>query len=69
MPFHDTKDQIESIETYKRITIAVTKNGHVYAIGDKLKKILKIKDERFGFYKLPVSQKDLEKKNEDGPKE
>ena len=43
MPFHDTKDKIESIETYKRITIAVTKNGHVYAIGDKLKKILKIK--------------------------
>jgi cell fate (sporulation/competence/biofilm development) regulator YmcA (YheA/YmcA/DUF963 family) len=55
MPFFDTKDQIETIETYKRITVAVTKNGHVYAIGDKLKKILKIKDDRFGFYKLPIS--------------
>lgn len=55
MPFFDIKDKIESIETYKRITVAVTKNGHVYAIGDKLKKILKIKDDRFGFFKLPIS--------------
>ena len=55
MPFFDTKDQIETIETYKRITVGVTKNGHVYAIGDKLKKILKIKDDRLGFYKLPIS--------------
>ena len=55
IPFHDTKDKIESIETYKRITIAITKNGYVYATGDKLKKILKIKDDRFGFYKLAIT--------------
>ncbi len=34
---------------------------YMLAFGDKLKKILKIKDERFGFYKLSISQKDLEK--------
>jgi hypothetical protein len=54
IPFYDTKDKIETIETYKRCTVAVTKKGRVYAVGDKLKKMLKIKNERFGFYQLPL---------------
>jgi hypothetical protein len=30
--------------------VAITKKGRVYAVGEKLKKMLKIKNERFGFY-------------------
>jgi alpha-tubulin suppressor-like RCC1 family protein len=56
IPFFDSKDKIESIESYKRVTVAVTRNGKIYAVGDKLKKILKIKDERFGFFALPLTQ-------------
>jgi hypothetical protein len=54
IPFHDTKDKVESIQTYKRITVAVTRKGRVYAVGEKLKKLLKIKNERFGFYPMPM---------------
>jgi len=50
IPFYDTKDKVETIETYKRCTVAVTKKGRVYAVGAKLKKMLKIQNERFGFY-------------------
>lgn len=50
IPFFDSKDKILYIASYKRVTVAITKKGKVYAIGDKLKKILKIKDERFGFF-------------------
>ena len=56
IPFYDTKDKVESIETYKRATLAVTRKGRIYAVGDKLKKLLKIKDERFGFYQLPLNE-------------
>lgn len=58
IPFFDSKDKILFIESYKRVTVAVTKKGKVYAIGDKLKKILKIKDERFGFFQLPLTEQD-----------
>lgn len=34
--------------------MAVTKKGRVYAVGAKLKKMLKIQNERFGFYQLPL---------------
>lgn len=54
IPFYDAKDKISTIETYKRATIAVTKKGRVYAVGEKLKRMLKIKIERFGFYELPL---------------
>ena len=56
IPFHDSKDQIIQVETFKRNTIAVTRKGRVYAVGDKLKKMLKIKNERFGFYRLPLEE-------------
>jgi len=54
VPFHDTKDKIETIETYKRNTVAITSKGRIYAVGDKLKKLLKIQGDRFGFYPLPL---------------
>jgi alpha-tubulin suppressor-like RCC1 family protein len=54
IPFYDAKDQIITIESYKRCTVAVTKKGKVYAVGEKLQKMLKIKNERFGFYPLPL---------------
>jgi hypothetical protein len=38
------------------MTIAYSTLGKAYGIGDKLKKLLKIKDERFGFFILPVSK-------------
>jgi len=50
IPFYDTKDKIETIETFKRVTVAVTKKGRVYAVGDKLKKLLKVKNDRFCFF-------------------
>ena len=56
IPFFDTKDSIEGIKTFKRMTIAYSIQGKAYGIGDKLKKLLKIKDERFGFFTLPVSK-------------
>jgi len=58
VPFFDTKDKIESIESYKRVTVAVTRKGKIYGVGDKLKRILRIRDERFGFYALPLTEAD-----------
>lgn len=58
VPFFDSKDKIESLESYKRVTVAVTRKGKIYAVGDKLKKILKIKDERFGFFPLPLTEEE-----------
>ena len=43
IPFMDTKDSIIHIETYKRNTLAITRKGRVYAVGEKLKTLLKIK--------------------------
>lgn len=78
IPFYDTKDKIMSIKSYKRITVAVTENGRVYAVGEKLQKMLKIKNNRFGFYKLPLEDpkeeeegkapaQEEEKKDEEAP--
>ena len=64
IPFYDTKDKVVTIETYKRCTVAVTKKGRVYAVGAKLKKMLKIQNDRFGFYQLP-----LEDPREEGEEE
>jgi alpha-tubulin suppressor-like RCC1 family protein len=58
IPFFDSKDKILYIESYKRVTVAVTKKGKVYACGDKIKKILKIKDDRFGFFPLPLTEQE-----------
>ena len=44
--------------------MAVTKKGRVYAVGAKLKKMLKIQNDRFGFYQLP-----LEDPQEEGEEE
>jgi len=40
--------------------VAVTRKGRVYAVGDKLKKLFKIDDERFGFYQLPLHEQEPE---------
>ena len=64
IPFYDTKDKVVTIETYKRCTVAVTKKGRVYAVGAKLKKMLKIQNDRYGFYQLP-----LEDPREEGEEE
>lgn len=38
------------------MTIGWSVLGRGYGVGDKLKRVLKIKDERFGFFILPVSK-------------
>jgi len=68
IPFHDTKDKIESIQTYKRVTLAVTRKGKAYFIGEKLKKLLRVKNERFGFYPLPMEDPKEEGEGEEEAK-
>lgn len=46
--------------------MAVTRKGRVYAVGDKLKKLFKIDDERFGFYQLPLHEQEPEEEGADG---
>jgi len=64
VPYMHSKDQIDHIETYKRNTVAVTKKGRVYAVGDKLKALLKIKQEQFGFYPLPTCKEQAQEEEE-----
>lgn len=42
------------------MTIAVTEKGKVFAIGDKLAKMAKLDNSKFGFYEVPLSSPETE---------
>ena len=62
IPFYDKKDKITQINTFFQVTIACTEKGKVYAVGDKLAKMSKIDNSKFGFYEVPLFSPDTEYK-------
>lgn len=54
IPFYEKKDRIVQIASFFQVTIAVTEAGKVFAVGEKLAKMIKLENPKFGFYELPL---------------
>ena len=63
IPFYEKKDKIVQISSFFQVTIAVTEAGKVFAVGEKLTKMIsmeisltfvELENPKFGFYELPL---------------